>query len=414
MRQNSDGWYSIVRYVSFALASIVLAACGGGGGGGSGISSGTGTGSGGGGSGISSGTGTGGGGGGSNGNAGGGVATPVPTVYVAEFSAFKINTLTINESTGALSIAPGSPTAATLGGTYYIAIDPKLPTAYVIGYGSITPYTINDSTGALTEVTSESYYDNGNPTAAAIDASGEYLFAADGSGTLTVLQIKTDGSLTPVSGSPFPAGSQPKALIVDPAAPFVYIANAGDATITGYSFNLTTGAVAAIPGGPWAVGGSDPQSLAIDPSGTFLFVVNLQTRNISAFTINSATGTLSPVSGSPFPSPSFTAVQSAVVDLSGHYLYVADGNDILSFAISSNTGALTALAANPHLASGRPGPLALDSSGKFLYALDTTLNVVDAYSINSSNGIVSPISGDPFSTEADGKNGGATMLAISN
>jgi len=57
-------------------------------------------------------------------------------------------------------------------------------------------------------------------------------------------------------------------MVVDPAAPFAYVANGGDNTITAYSIDATTGALTPVSGSPFATGvGTGPHSVTVDPRG---------------------------------------------------------------------------------------------------------------------------------------------------
>ena len=80
---------------------------------------------------------------------------------------------------------------------------------------------------------------------------------------------------------------------------FSYVANQGDNTVSGYTVNATTGALTPIPGSPFPAG-SFPISVAVDPSDKFIYVVDNVDNNISGYTINAVSGVLAPIPGSPF------------------------------------------------------------------------------------------------------------------
>jgi DNA-binding beta-propeller fold protein YncE len=84
----------------------------------------------------------------------------------------------------------------------------------------------------------------------------------------------TTGALTAIVGSPFPAGSAPFSVAVDPTGKFAYVANAdfNSNNVSGYTINATTGALTAIAGSPFPAG-SFPVSVAVDPTGKFAYVV---------------------------------------------------------------------------------------------------------------------------------------------
>jgi DNA-binding beta-propeller fold protein YncE len=87
-----------------------------------------------------------------------------------------------------------------------------------------------------------------------------------------------DGSLTPVTGSPFSTGFFPRTIAIDPAGKFPYatISSSFMGTTTSvytYTIDAASGGLTAIPGSPFAAG-ENPASAAVDVSERFLFVAN--------------------------------------------------------------------------------------------------------------------------------------------
>ncbi len=64
----------------------------------------------------------------------------------------------------------------------------------------------------------------------------------------------TTGALTPVAGSPFPAGINPLAVTVDPRGQFAYVANLSSYDVSAYTIDGTTGALTPVAGSPFAAG----------------------------------------------------------------------------------------------------------------------------------------------------------------
>jgi 6-phosphogluconolactonase len=105
------------------------------------------------------------------------------------------------------------------------------------------------------------------------------------------------GALTPITGSPFTAKTQPPCVAVEPSGKFAYVANNLSNNVSGYTIDPTSGALTPITGSPFAAG-THPASVAVDPSGKFAYVANNLSNNVSGYTINPATGALTPITGS--------------------------------------------------------------------------------------------------------------------
>jgi len=115
----------------------------------------------------------------------------------------------------------------------------------------------------------------------------------------------TTGALTPVSGSPFPAGLNSRSVAVDPTGHFAYVVNGSSAldfsgSISAYTIDPETGALTQVPGSPVPVGGQ-PSSVAADPTGEFVYVAGGPGAGprggVSGYRIDKKSGALEPVSG---------------------------------------------------------------------------------------------------------------------
>ncbi|MGO9086535.1 MAG: lactonase family protein [Candidatus Sulfotelmatobacter sp.] len=225
-------------------------------------------------------------------------------VYVAD--AGKIDALQA-DSTGALKAISGSPFAS--GTNLYLTVDPQNRFLFASDDdppGSVLAFTINSSGGLAAVQGSPFSAATGNtqPGQIVVDASGSFVYATlTTTGQVAAFSISTtpSGALTAVSGSPFAAGSQPLSLAT--VSNFLYVSNAGDGTVSGYSINSTTGVLTPLSGSPFAIRGA---AFAIDPIGPYLYASG--SSGILAFTVNTQTGALAPVSGSPFAAPPATVM----------------------------------------------------------------------------------------------------------
>jgi 6-phosphogluconolactonase len=298
--------------------------------------------------------------------------------------------------------------------------------AYVTGPGTNEVFQFQiHSNGSLTPLNPGNVASGSNPTAVTIRPAGDFAYIANFAGNnVTLLAVnKGNGQLTvPVSTSPIPqptppnifnAGTGPVAVVPSPAAPFLYVLNAGSNDITGFVIDPANGNLQAktpvcsvpnaTPPPTCQVANTLPLTItpgmAITPKGNLLFVGNPALSSISVFSVAS-NGDLSSAGA---PVSLGVAPAGMGVDPSGRFLYVADkaNNRVLGFSIQSN-GALSALAGSPFPAGAQPASLATDARGVFLYVANQGSNDVSAYLIDSGTGALAALNGSPFATGGRG------------
>src|SRR5206468_12524394 len=96
--------------------------------------------------------------------------------------------------------------------------------------GSISVFTLNTTTGALTTVGSAVSTGSGATSfgpAALATVAGKFLYSANDGGTVSAFSVNTtSGALTAISGSPFStAGNHPNSIVAHTTGKFLYVAN---------------------------------------------------------------------------------------------------------------------------------------------------------------------------------------------
>jgi len=335
--------------------------------------------------------------------------------YVANQNSNDVSAYKVDSSTGALT--PLTPIAAFNSGLSpaSVAADPTGHCLYIANQQDLTVqmtvYTIDASTGELTP-------DPGlpvsvsevSPIAIAFDPAGTFLFVANqATANVSVFAINAGTcALTEVPSSPTPSGSLPSALAVDPTGTFLYVTNLGDNDMSGFRINSSTGALTPL-GSPFPTGAL-PNSVAIHPSGKFAFAANAGDNTISVYGLNPSTGALTSVSGSPFPTD--LGPFSVAVEPTGKFVYVANlgalgVGEVSAFSINTSTGILTPVSSLPFPAGSMSGFAACDPSGKFAYVANYGSTGVSAFQIDPSTGALTPIAGSPFQA-----GGGPISIAI--
>lgn len=331
----------------------------------------------------------------SGGGTGGNFGTIGPgttATYVLFSDGTQVNVQSINPN-GTLTPILGSPyTAGVQPGA--IAVSPSGKWIYVLnGAGSISQFSIA-SDGTLTSIANVAQTGT-QPVAIAIDSQQRYLVVANqGSGNVSIYSINpTTGSLSQLSNSPVTTGNNPVSIAVtnnliyavaansiaeiaiDPinytttvvnGSPFatgavgtLSAAAAGirlyalDATsdcgqgatpmkncIRDYTFNITNGAPVLDTS---TAAGTLPAALLPILNNKFLYVANKTSSNVSAYSINQSTGALTEIAGSPFADGSGTSPSSLAFDSVNNLLLVGNSgaSSIAVYSVNTATGTLT-------------------------------------------------------------------------
>jgi 6-phosphogluconolactonase (cycloisomerase 2 family) len=245
-----------------------------------------------------------------------------------------------------------------------------------------------------------------NPTPTPIPSptpvsTAKFLYAANEvSASISGYSVnRLTGALTPLAGFPVPSGINPVYLTHDPKNQFLIVVDIAADLLRVYGIDSNTGALTEIAPSPYAVG-KEPRAAAIDPSGQLVYVASQALNSVAAFTMNSA-GVLTPVPGSPFATGGTSTTGSfgccVAVDPTGKFVFVADTTSVYSFTVNTSNGALTLVSTMPGFIEGG---LAVDPAGKFLYAVGGT-NSIQTYNINPATGALTLFATSPTATRSD-------------
>ncbi|MBI3474661.1 MAG: beta-propeller fold lactonase family protein [Acidobacteria bacterium] len=191
-----------------------------------------------------------------------------------------------------------------------------------------------------------------------------------------------------------------------PGQSFVYVANDGSQTISGFKRDITTGALTPVQGSPFAADvepGLWSSSLAVDPKNLMLFALGHKAPGgqLSVYLINSDTGALAPAAGSPFNFPAACSTRSISVDPTGRFVYVGTQcAGILAWQIDRRGRTLVPVPGSPFGNLNAPYNATVDTAGKYLYAAEYT-NGIETFAIDQSTGSLQLVNG-PFYIPHDG------------
>lgn len=347
----------------------------------------------------------------------------------------------INSTTGSLTPLAGSPFGGGRTLPMALTVDPSGHFLFLVNNGcpgaafvspggvpcaapaSVSVFTIDPVTGALTTAAGSPFTTGANATEAAVDGSGKYVAVAfngqctapapqppatisfcvpPGGVSAFMIGVGT-GGLTQISGSPFPGVGTGNPLVLHPSGKFVYEVgdvSLGNSAITAYAFNPATGVPAPVAGSPFTFAGLPPgysldPRATVDPVGRFLFTGS--TIGTITFAVNAVTGALT---AGVF---SGTVINPGVVtiDPSGQFAYTTSAASVAvppmtASTVDPSTGALTPVgtAASRSLAttiSNESVYVASGSAGanvtpQFAYVANTGSNNVSVYTVNAATG----------------------------
>lgn len=323
------------------------------------------------------------------------VKHPVPT----QTTASGLAVFAIDATTGALSEIAGSP-FDTDANPVAMSFDPTsryLYLGHLLGGGTpqfeIRSYTVDATTGALTVMPGSPLATEQFPSSLAVDGSGSYLYATNQlTNQLSSYRIDNNGALSPLPGTPATVGAQPNFVTVaDAATPlklsskFVYAVNA--AADTTHVFSIGDDGTLA-PSTTSPAGGATSHGVTLDPKGRYAYIANAANNSISIFNVSPTTGALTAVSAPFFgagTAPSYIAIEP-----SGRYAYVAASTDILQFTLDPSTGGLDSLVSTN--VGQAMNVLRIAPNGRWLLATTTSNNRVYSYTINPATGALTAAS----------------------
>jgi 6-phosphogluconolactonase (cycloisomerase 2 family) len=319
------------------------------------------------------------------------------TAYVADISQNTLLPYSVNTTTGALTPLPGPPIAANCSGPVTFTITPSQHFLYVpCAHGNtFSGFTVDQNTDGLTAA--GTFTSDNNPFAAAIDGGGKFLYIANSGGTsVTGYGINaTTGAVTAIASARVTTNFAPNGLAIDPSGAFLYVStafgNSGD--LEGFSINAASGALTPLAGSPFA--SFLATAVKASPSGKYVYVAD-ETNGVRAFSLNAMSGALTEIAGSPFAAGNEPF--GIAMDPAGKFLYTGNfvSNDVSGFTVDANSGKLAAIAGSPFPVGRGPGRLVVDTTGKFIYVPSSSDNTVWGFTIDGTTGSLTHMTGSPF------------------
>jgi 6-phosphogluconolactonase len=267
--------------------------------------------------------------------------------------------------------------------------------------GSVTSLAVDPSTSKLAEISVQPTRGAG-PCHLALDRTGRYLAVANyGGGNYALLPVGVDGRLQPamtvVAGERSEnATAKPLGHMVafDADNRFLVTADKGLNRMLIFRFDALMGELK--PNEPSSAPlppGSGPRHFAFHPNGRWLFTINEQGATITTFSWESKAGSLRPTSSVPTRPATITTGSTAEIAVhpTGSFVYGSNrGHDSVAVFSVGNNGALT-LVEYESTRGRTPRNFAIDRSGRWLIAANERSDTLAVFSIDQTNGSLSPV-----------------------
>jgi 6-phosphogluconolactonase len=250
--------------------------------------------------------------------------------------------------------------------------------------------------GSLTPISGSPFATGGAGTGATVpsqgalqmSADGKYLLAVDaGSNEISVLRILHDGALRQIPGGTVPSGGlEPVSIAVH--GRLAYVANWGDggSNYTGFTLNgggrLRPLAASTVP----LPDGSEPGDVLFNSTGTNLLGVRVNTSLIDSFAVG-RDGRLEAAPGSPFVAQGAGPFGSEFRPTNPFQVFVSNahngaGNGTVSAFDVATDGSLSAVDGSPFPSLQTAACwVEISHDGQFLFAVNTGSDSISRYAI---------------------------------
>src|SRR5271167_1508481 len=212
--------------------------------------------------------------------------TPPPSFLYAPTGS--ISAYAIDSTTGSLTPIAGSPFPAV--NTDYLTLNPVSKVAYVGGgsFSVISTYAIDSQTGFLTLVNTSPQYDS--VTGLTLTPDDKFEYVANVLGVIGYTVDKKSGFLTNIAQPQITIGELIRGA-VHPSGKFAYFAAPTPNSVFAYAVNPGKGTLTPVPGSPFSAG-TQPLDLVMDPCGQFLYTTNYFSGDVSAYVVDQKIGSL--------------------------------------------------------------------------------------------------------------------------
>jgi len=317
--------------------------------------------------------------------------TIASNTFVKSYYPVVTPTTVINRGSGVIS---NTTSVVSTQDPFAIKIDPTGRFVYDLNYwnNTVSQFIINQNTGQLTN--NSTTLVGTNPYCLAIHPSGNFVYVGNSSTNdishCTINQA--NGALTLTSSAT--GLSAIRDLTVDPTGRFLYAVEYNLGTLYSFTINQSTGTLTlqnTITNGF----GSNNTRVVVEPTGRYLYLVLNGTNKIYIYSINQSTGVPTGFYSSSTSYPTISGAFDIVIEPAGRYAYVSSKLGIVTQCLITANGYFNNIAT---ISTNSYTPLAMDSTGRFLYTSNNINGLITQYKINQLTGELTNNSTLPITT----------------
>jgi 6-phosphogluconolactonase len=230
------------------------------------------------------------------------------------------------------------------------------------------------------------------PAHVAVHPSGKFLFTSlYGAGNVVTHRIAADGTVS-ASTDTRPQGTKRKAahahqVVVDPTGQYVLAVDLGMDTVFRYRLDTAAGKLTdVVSAGPALDAGSGPRHLAFHPNGGYAYIAN--ENNSSVTVCEWANGVLTKLQVLDLKFDVTNYPGEILVSADGRFVYVSNrGHNSISVFAVGDSGASLSLLSSPSCGGDWPRNLAIDATGKWIYAVNQNSGDITWFPIDATTGV---------------------------
>ncbi len=267
------------------------------------------------------------------------------------------------------------------------------------GDNTVSTLQVNDALGTfehrghLAQLAGEA-----NPNDVQADPHGRILYVLNDFALTPYLVDQVTGALT--VGTPVSIGTGPHSLLVHPGGEFVFVASSSTDRVRWYTVDPFSGELSHEPGDQVSTNLA-PSSLAGDPAGRYLVVGHENSTDyLLSFMIDDSTGALTLADTVSEGSASIKSLEIAPLGEQLYAVLSAGGFDFaVRFPVDPTTGAM-GLGPGWALPTSGPREIVLEPGGNYAYVVNETSAEITYYSVSSENGNLTELGNLPSTSGA--------------